>query len=424
MARPSKKLRWCWIPGWLCAAAAASAGWGAPQTASGLPPYYLPVEVHAVGFERWEKIVEIPIDLTRCLQILGRSGALNIASLRLVEVDDAGEVVDSETPFQFDRSEEFHPAKRAAGTLIFLLRGHTPAEATRRYRLYFGETGPRYHFTRAAPAVRIEDVGEYEGFPAWKITTPGATYYYHHGCGGFASLVDAGGNDWIGYHPDGGPRGEYRGVPNIAPPQFHPGRPSGKKPGRIVQAGPLRVRLLSETEDERWALVWDIYPRYARMTLLKKGPEPYWILYEGTPGGRFEETDYWVDSSGKRFESTCCPRDKKWNGRLPSPKWVYFGDANLNRVLFFALHESSDAIDEYWHFGDGGMTVFGFGRGPREEGWQRLETVPAHLTIGFVEAAAFAEVSRFIESAWRDVRVRLDRPARSPRRRMRTGRQE
>jgi hypothetical protein len=50
--------------------------------------------------------------------------------------------------------------------------------------------------------------------------------------------------------------------------------------------------------------------------------------------------------------------------------------------------------------------VFGFGRGPRPQ-WQYLQTVPAHLTIGFVESDNFDEVKRRIESAWRPVEVKV-----------------
>jgi hypothetical protein len=246
--------------------------------------------------------------------------------------------------------------------------------------------------------VELEDIGEYEGEAAWKITTPPATYYYHHRSGGFASLVDRDGNDWISYHPGGKERGEYRGIPNIAPPQFHPGRPEGKRPGRIVSRSESHVSLLAETEDGRWATQWDIHADHARMTLLRKGEEPYWILYEGTPGGRFETTDYWVNSRGERFESAPYVQKNMWHGDLPEPEWVYFGDAKMKRVLVLKREPYSPAMDEYWHFGDGGMTVFGFGRGPRESGWQRLADVPCELTIAFVESDRHADVARAVKS--------------------------
>ena len=53
------------------------------------------------------------------------------------------------------------------------------------------------------------------------------------------------------------------------------------------------------------------------------------------------------------------------------------------------------------------MTVFGFGRGPREVAWQRLEKVPAQLTVGLVESNEFDEVKGYIDSAYKPLRVTL-----------------
>ena len=108
-----------------------------------------------------------------------------------------------------------------------------------------------------------------------------------------------------------------------------------------------------------WKTRWDIYPEYATMTLLKKGPEPYWILYEGTPGGEFNENDYWVRSDGTREIMKPYHLSKnQWTGHLPSPKWVYFGDYQLERVLYYIHHEDYPYEDVLWHAGEGGMTVF------------------------------------------------------------------
>ncbi len=150
----------------------------------------------------------------------------------------------------------------------------------------------------------IQEVGEYEGATAYKINTPTAQYYYHINCGGFASIIDREGNDWVSYHPNKEPesgfKGRYRGIPNIAPPNLHPGSTEPVKSSKIIAEGPLKISILTETEDKQWRAKWDIYPDYATMTLLQKGPEPYWILYEGTPGGEFNVEDYWVRSDGTR----------------------------------------------------------------------------------------------------------------------------
>jgi hypothetical protein len=131
------------------------------------------------------------------------------------------------------------------------------------------------------------------------------------------------------------------------------------------------------------------------------------MLYEGTPGGEFTVADYWVDSSGRRFDSGPFTLENKWNGDLPDPEWVYFVDPLLDRALYLVHHEPSQEVDEYWHFGDGGMTVFGFGRGPKEIAWQRLLKVPARLTIGLVESKEFDEVKSCIESAFRPLQLEL-----------------
>jgi hypothetical protein len=357
--------------------------------------------VSADGVARLERVVDVNLDF-RALGAERFEEAILLGRMQLIEVDPGGLVLEPVVPYQWDPA----PGSPATeGTLSFLLRGPTVAGRIRFYRLYFNrEVDPTAH-AAPSPSIALQTIGSYEGEDTWKISTPAATYFYHHRSGGFASLIDRQGNDWISYHPGNKEKGEYRGVPNIAPADFHPGRPQGKKAGQILSQGPLRVRLRAETEDGKWAKDWDIFPTHARMTLFRKGPEPYWILYEGTPGGEFTEEDYFVDSQGSRYESRNYPRDKVWRGDLPSPEWVYFGDPALRRVLFLVHHEYSNTIDEYWHFGNGGMTVFGFGRGPRAEGWQRLTQVPSRLSIGFVETDQFAEARVAIESTWQPLPV-------------------
>jgi hypothetical protein len=255
--------------------------------------------------------------------------------------------------------------------------------------------------------VAFDDYIQHSGFQSFRFATASATYRYHKRGSAFASKFDRDGNDWISYKPEGGAEGSYRGIPNVAPAGFHPGPGEENKMSWISARGPIRAEVRSETEDGQWACTWEIFPSYATMTLDRKGEPPYWLLYEGTPGGKFTVDDYWVDSSERRFDSEPFTQWNKWNEDLPEPEWVYFGDRELDRVLFLAHHEYSEEVDEYWHFGDGGMTVFGFGRGPREVAWQRLEKVPAHLTIGFVESTDFREIEKVILSAYRPIEVKV-----------------
>ncbi len=363
---------------------------------------YLPLEVDADGVARPERVADINLNFETLGA--GRFGdSILLGSMQLMEVDPAGYILEEHVPYQWDPAPG---SPTTVGALSFLMRGATAGGSIRFYRLYFNRENSALNEWNPRHGVRLERVGGYQGEDTLKLSTPTATYFYHFWSGGFASLIDRDGNDWISYRPGNQDKGEYRGIPNIAPADFHPGRPNEKKPGRILSEGPLRVRIRAETSDGKWATDWDIFPTHARMNLFRKGSEPYWILYEGTPGGEFTEDDYFVDSSGKRYNSKDHPQGKPWHGDLPPPEWVYFGDPTLTRVLFLARHEYSPVIDEYWHFGDGGMTVFGFGRGPRAEGWQRLTQVPSRMTIGFVESDDFVTARASIEGAWRDLDIR------------------
>ena len=77
----------------------------------------------------------------------------------------------------------------------------------------------------AGPAVTLRELADYQGQAGFAIATPAATWIYHRQGAGLAALLDRDGVDWIGYSPEGGPAGQYRGIPNLIHPelQFHPG---------------------------------------------------------------------------------------------------------------------------------------------------------------------------------------------------------
>jgi len=365
--------------------------------------YRLPVEVDTGKYERYDKPVDIHINFAEQLKHLGVTTAFDRNSIRVVEVDSSGKLLDGSVAHQFDEASDYDAANNASGALVFILKGTTPANTRRIFHVYFDDASASSRAASFSKQVSVTEMSEYEGDETFRIATQNATYYYHKHGSGFASMIDSDGNDWISFHPTAksGAKGEYRGIPNIAPVNFHPGRGKGKLPSKIVSQGPLRTKISFETEDGKWGGTRDIYPNYATMTLLKKGEEPYWILYEGTPGGRFDLKDYWVHSSGERLSVAKYYMSKnQWQSKLPLPKWVYFGDGGMDRVLYLILHEGHDVEDQFWHFGEGGMTVFGFGRGATRENWQQLTGVPAHLTIGFAEDGDFEAASKVIDSAY------------------------
>jgi len=348
----------------------------------------LSVDVAAAGYDRYDKPVEVEVELG--------PAPFDGRSLTVAEVDDNGDVLDGAVPCQFDS----HADGGEVGTLVFLLKGRTRATQTRRFRVYWGTAGERVGAAPPSPLVSVMDGVVDEGQECFQIVTPGATYYYQKQGGGFSSLLDPEGRDWINHHPGGGSAGEYRGIPNLGE-CGHPGYTNATS--RLASGGPLRARIVSRTLDGRWEWAWDIFPRYARMTLERAGGK-YWFLYEGTPGGELDEdNDYCVRSPGVRT-----PASEVWSGDLPDPEWVYFGSGKTRRVLYLVHHEDNDQPDQYWPM-EGNMTVFGFGRtyGTIERFMERL---PAHFTVGFADDGALESARRVIDSAFRDLAVTFGQP--------------
>ena len=240
--------------------------------------------------------------------------------------------------------------------------------------------------------VSVEDNVDCAGQASFRIRTPTAVYCYQKEGAGFASIVDLDGNEWIGYKPGGRAAGEFRGIPNLGNHFAHPGY-TGERGSRskIIENTPAKVSILSERIDGKWAAQWDIYPTHARMTLLQHN-QPYWFLYEGTPGGRLDlDNGYSVTSDGTRRSLA-----EHWSGDLRGPEWIWFANKDSRQALFLAKHTDDDASDQYWPM-DGSMTVFGFGRQYRCCG-QYLNESPAQFTIGLVPNEPYESVRRRIEA--------------------------
>jgi hypothetical protein len=262
----------------------------------------IPITVHAAGHQRADKPVEVEIDFKQLLRRSGKEFTFNEKSMRLTEVDAADNIINSSVRFQFDRARRGN----AKGTLTFIAEGKTSADSTRIFHLYLGVTDT----VPMEPLVTITDGVHHRDQESFKIEAQNATYYYHKQGAGFASIFDKDGNDWLGYRPGGGPAGEYRGIPNMGHPEgyCHPGKAVSSS--RIISDGPIKVSILSESDDRKMRCVWDVFPSYARLTVLKMR-KPYWFLYEGTPGGKLDEdSDYCIraDMSG----GTRTPASVKW----------------------------------------------------------------------------------------------------------------
>lgn len=232
----------------------------------------------------------------------------------------------------------------------------------------------------------------YQGQESWRIALPAVTYLYHQeGCG-FAALFDADGNDWISYRPSGGEYGHYRGIPNMGYNAFgHPGYDRGAQ-STLTQVSPAHVRITSVSADGAWRCRWDLHPEGAVQTV-EATPVPYWWLYEGTPGGHFRpQENYRLLPGGERLP--CDVRDYR---PAASPRWIGFGDpacaptAAVGRLLLLCAHTPEAVIDAYWPMGgEGGMTVFGFGREERGGLKPHLTATPAHFSFALLETEDLA----------------------------------
>ena len=356
----------------------------------------LSLTVDIGSYERHDKPVEQFLNFKTLLVGIGRGGETVIpASFRVLEVNTSGAVIDEAVPFQF---EALTPD---SGNLVFLLTGTTVVQTLRHYHLYFDTAGD---FTPAEVSALVEVIDGVpdEGQECYMITTTNATYYFQKDAGGFSSLLDVEGNDWIGFHPFGGSDGVYRGIPNMVHPDniFHPGHRNCVS--SIDHAGPLRVTIRSVSNNGLWECIWYIYPRHGRLVLLRSAPKPYWFLYEGTPGSVIDyDTDFSVRSDGERL-----PAGQEWqNQDIPAPEWVYFEDSVLDRYIYL-VHEEDDALnDTFWPM-EQNMTVFGFGRGPGTS--KHMTVLPNHFTIGLADDAQFSSASRVIEASYRPVTVTVN----------------
>jgi hypothetical protein len=220
-------------------------------------------------------------------------------------------------------------------------------------------------FNSARSEVRLTEnaLDESAGGVLYKIETPTATYFLEKPAPD-SSMIDKDGHDWLGFEPTPGSRagGEFRGFPNAvdnpAGSYFH-AKNSGTAPSttKVEHTSPQRVSISAVSSTGLWSCRYDFFPTRCTFTMTRMpANEKYWVLYEGTPGGQFEETDWWMTSGVAQPETDDQPHD----GDIPRPEWIVFGDAKLNRVLFL-LHHEDDAYPDRFYQMDKKMTVFGFG---------------------------------------------------------------
>ena len=366
--------------------------------------FHVAVNVNAAGYERYEKPVDIIVNFTQLLNVRGQTGTLDENSIRIVETDGSVGVLNPNVSFQFDKNPDYNASKKATGTIVFIMDGTTLANEDRYYQIYFDvTTGGSYSPLPVEPQVKLTDNIPDEGMSSYRIEAAGSTYYYHKQSGGFSSIVDASGLDWIGFHQTGGSAGDYRGIPNVKLGGiFHPGWTCCTS--SIVTQGPLKIRIRSVSLDGKWESLWDFYPGYATMTMVKAASS-YWWLYEGTPGGVLEPNkDFMVRSDGtKSFLS------QSWTRDIVNSEWAYFSDpavGTAGRSLFVSHHEDDTLQELYWPM-ENNMTVFGFGRSDSPL-TGLMSSTPQHFTMGLINGTGYEQNSKIVNSAYKDLAISIE----------------
>ncbi len=97
--------------------------------------YRLPLSVQPLKGTPQEAQAAITINFTAAMKAANLRASLNPNSLHVIEVNDAGQVIDDKVSFQFTPERDFHPSKKAQGTLSLKLKGTTAQP--RNFQLYF-----------------------------------------------------------------------------------------------------------------------------------------------------------------------------------------------------------------------------------------------------------------------------------------------
>lgn len=233
----------------------------------------------------------------------------------------------------------------------------------------------------------------------FRIKTPTATYYLDKTGAGLSSMIDKDGNDWLGFHPQPGTgaAGEYRGFPNAvykeAGSYFH-ARNSGTGTciTKIEEASSDRVIISAVADNGLWSAQYKFTPSSCTFTMTGMPPDHrYWVLYEGTPGGSYDDSDWWMTATDDQKHALTETFDGDLPGGGETGEWIAFGDKSQPRMLVLTHAEDDSHPDRFYQM-EKKMTVFGFGRA----GMQKyLSSVPQSFSIGFVESTQAAAAMQF-----------------------------
>lgn len=241
-----------------------------------------------------------------------------------------------------------------------------------------GERGvgpePESHARSSFRPVRITSA-QWLGRDHYRVRTRAAIYYYDPVAGGFSSILDPDGHDWVQYRDR--PWGEYpasaassfRGVPNLVFGGENDGlgHPGHRKATSTVEGNAIT----STSLDSTWQWRWTFDRRGAHLIILRCPEDrPYWFLYEGPAGGKYRpKTTWWVtDTTDPDYTLHDHYRGE---AHRANHRYFIFGE-DTNPYALYLIHLTPDSLaDHYSMLGNEesgalaspkGMVVAGFGR--------------------------------------------------------------
>lgn len=226
------------------------------------------------------------------------------------------------------------------------------------------------------PLVWAQEISEmtYQDRPHFYIRTTRAEYLYDRQGGGFSSIKDREGMEWIGYQPGEGVVPEsaakdFRGLPNLV---FRGDDNGAGHPGfdQCISKKTSPNKIYTESLSGKWAWQWTFDDKGVLLEILETDTSrAYWFLYEGIPGGSFRPPQkFWGNNvDGIRYDTPAITADSLVRGNWD---WVFFGDRKSERSLFVIHLTPDDHEDNFSYMGNtqrgiqspDGMVVFGFGR--------------------------------------------------------------
>lgn len=241
--------------------------------------------------------------------------------------------------------------------------------------------------------VKIKESAD-EGQACFEIQTPTATYYYQKEAGGFSSIIDKYGFDWIGFRNSGHPptlasaASNYRGMPNLV--DGEPGEGTGH-PG-FAKCNSIQINaniIETESKDGKWKWRWYFFEQYAEFEMLKfDESRRYWFLYEGVINGKFKpkQQSWGNDRDGLRKDK---PDFLENEGLAGNWQYIFLGDNKGKNTFVIGAGENDKFEDRFGFMGNSkkglssndGMIVFGFGRGKNV---RPLLDKPMKFYIGFL----------------------------------------